>query len=261
MPELPDVEVYRRYFNGTSLHQRIDHVHVESPTILSGLSPQALGRALSHRSFESTERHGKYLLIAMDNQEWLVMHFGMSGELKYFQHKQDIPEYTQVLISFDNGHHLAYVSPRKLGRIALTDSPQALMAKHELGPDALDLSEQQFMELAAQRRGGVKAWLTDQQAMAGIGNIYSDEILFQAGIHPSQPVNKLEDTDLKQLFKAMRLVLEAAIQAHADPDQLPDNFLLPYRQKGGSCPKCHKPLESIKSGGRTTWFCPHCQKR
>lgn len=261
MPELPDVELYRRYLNATALHQAIAHTHTEDASILSGISPQGLGRALAHRSFESTGRHGKYLLIALQHGGWLVLHFGMTGTLKYFQERGDTPRYTRALFSFDNGFHLAYAAPRKLGSIRLVDSPQELVQAQRLGPDALDVTRDEFRQLAAGRRGAVKSWLMDQETMAGIGNVYSDEILFQAGIHPRRQVGQLDEAALNQLHAKLRQVLETAIGAHAEPDRFPAGFLLPHRKPGGTCPRCEGTVETIRSGGRSAWYCPACQRR
>ncbi|MGD2075820.1 MAG: DNA-formamidopyrimidine glycosylase family protein [Gammaproteobacteria bacterium] len=259
MPELPDVEVYRRYLNATALHQAIAHTSTEDASILSGISPQGLGRALAHRSFESTGRHGKYLLIALQRGGWLVLHFGMTGTLKYFRNGGEAPRYTRALFSFDNGFNLAYAAPRRLGSIRLVDSPKELVKSQRLGPDALDVTLDQLRKLAAGRRGAVKSWLMDQQAMAGIGNVYSDEILFQARIHPRTLVSRLDGGALKRLHATLRKVLETAIAAQAEPARMPAGFLLPHRSPGGACPRCGESLETLRSGGRTAWYCPACQ--
>lgn len=261
MPELPDVEVFRQYINATALHQRIDHVHVESATILRETSPQGLGRALKHKSFQATHRHGKYLFLKVDTDHWLVMHFGMSGHIQYFRGTQQIPDYTQILISFDNDYHLAYIAPRKLGFIGLTDKPDTIITHEQLGSDALAITERQFMELTAGHRGAVKALLMDQQTIAGIGNVYSDEFLFQAGIHPRMPVSDLDNKALTQLYQSINKVLHAAIDARAEPDKMPADFLLPHREEGEHCPKCGTALETIKAGGRNAWYCPQCQPK
>lgn len=259
MPELPDVEVYRQYLQAKALHQPIEEVHVESPSILLETTAQGLGRALKHKSFHTINRHGKYLFLSIEDEKWLVIHFGMTGDIKYFHNVADTPNYTRLLINFENGYRLAYISPRKLGRIALTDSPQTWIEKRKLGPDALDLSEKQFIELTEQQRGGVKSWLMDQNNIAGIGNNYSDEILFQSGIHPKTSLSSLDTEALRKLYKTMRKVLIKAISIYADPERMPSDLLLPCREKGGHCPACDTPLKSVKAAGRTAWYCPYCQ--
>lgn len=259
MPELPDVEVYRRYIDSTSMQQRIDNVHVESPSILHETTPQALGRVMNNEVFHTTSRHGKYLFVELSNEQWLFMHFGMSGKLKYFKGQSHTPDYTRLLISFVDDYHLAYIAPRKLGRIGLTDSPKQWVENNKLGPDVLEISEDDFLNLASQRRGSVKSWLMDQEALAGIGNIYSDEILFKSHLHPKRTVNSLTESELKQLHKNISKVLNTAIDADADPGKLPSSYLLPHRDKGGRCPGCKGELALIKVGGRTAWYCPSCQ--
>ena len=259
MPELPDVEVYRQYLDATALHQKVEGVHAQSPELIEGTTSQGLGRALQGNTLEATARHGKYLFVDITGSSWLILHFGMTGNLKYYQHSQDKPEYTRFLVSFANGYHLAYIAPRKLGRIALTDSPQAWVSEKGLGPDALAISESAFLERTAHRRGSVKSWLMHQKNIAGIGNVYSDEILFQARINPKTAVNELKEGQLKELYQVMRTVLEDAITARADPDQMPRSFLTPHRHKGGKCPNCNGTLKTIKVSGRTAWYCPGCQ--
>lgn len=259
MPELPDVEVYRQYLNAKALHQPVEKVHVESPSILKETSPQSLGHALKHKAFNSINRQGKYLFISISDEQWLVMHFGMTGDIKYFQKETETPDYSRLLIDFENGYHLAYISPRKLGRISLTNSPEKWLHTHKLGPDAFELSEEAFIEQAENSRGAVKSWLMNQKIIAGIGNVYSDEILFQSGIHPKSSLKDLNSSKLEKLYKTMHKVLNKAISAHADPEQMPANFLLPHRKKGGHCPACDTPLKTVKIAGRTAWYCPHCQ--
>lgn len=259
MPELPDVEVFRQYFSSTALHQKIRQVSVESPGVLANTNPRALGRALKQQSFEAADRHGKYLFAELRNHGFLVFHFGMTGKLSYFQGQSDIPRHTRCLISFDNGFNLAYVLPRKLGRIALAQSSGEFIREHELGPDAAALDLINFRKLASRRGGSIKAWLMDQSVMAGIGNVYSDEILFQAGLHPNCKLKDLAKKDIDRVHQAMGKVFRSAIKAKANPNQMPDSFLLRQRRKGGYCPRCGGNVQNIKAAGRSAWVCPKCQ--
>ncbi len=266
MPELPDVEVYRRYLNATALHQPIERTHVEDARLLVGTTPQGLGRALKGRSFESSCRHGKYLFAALDRGGWLVLHFGMTGRLAYFRNPEHEPDYTRCTVTFRNEFRLAYVARRKLGHITLADSPGSFVRERNLGPDALSLSARDLCHLASGRRGYAKSWLMDQHAMAGIGNVYSDEILFQAAIHPRCPVPDLDEQALERLHRALRHVLETAIEAKADPGRMPRHFLLPHRHTGGRCPHCGRLVTHLQAAGRRppatgrrAWYCPACQ--
>lgn len=259
VPELPDVETYKRYLDATALHQSIERLHVEAPELLSHTSPRGLRQVLTHHCFDRTQRHGKYLFVQVETGSWLVLHFGMSGRLAYYKHDQERPSYTRLCLDFDNGYHLAYIAPRKLGRIALTDDPGTVIAAQQLGPDAQALDFDRFQKRVAGRRGAVKSCLMNQQVMAGIGNLYADEILFQAGLHPQRRIEKLGRDARQRLFKSLKTVLDEAIVAQADPSRMPDAFLLPRRRQGGHCPVCATRLRTVTLNGRTAYYCGECQ--
>lgn len=262
MPELPDLAVFKQYFDATALHQEVEEVTVRDTIVLEALSRRRLSAALNGNSFESTRRHGKYLFTHIDDH-WLAWHFGMTGHLKYFKDEADEPDYVQLLISFTNGYHLAYVMSRKLGQIELIDSVDDFLAAHKLGPDVLqdgfDLAA--FKQAVSGHRSMVKSTLMNQEIMAGIGNVYSDEILFQAGIHPRTKIDALAEATLDRLFQTMRRVLQTAIDDYrADPEQFPDTWLTPHRRAGEQCPTGKGQLKRIKVSGRSAYFCPACQK-
>ncbi|PYJ71289.1 MAG: formamidopyrimidine-DNA glycosylase, partial [Verrucomicrobia bacterium] len=127
-------------------------------------------------------------------------------------------------------------------------------------PDALDVDLAQFKNILAKHRGAVKSILLNQKLIAGIGNIYADEILFRVRIHPATQTSALKEKAVAKLFRAARYILKEAIAAKAD-DRMPKSWLLRHRGKGGKCPRCGRELKSAKIGGRTAWFCAHCQKR
>jgi len=259
MPELPDVETWRRYLDATALHQEVDLVRVPAPQVLAGTTPQGLGHMLKGRCIDKTCRHGKYLFARLDTREHLVLHFGMTGRLQYSRDGGRDCDVT-ACIHFSNGSQLAYIAPRKLGRIAVTGSVDGFVAAHQLGPDVLSIDADHFAGLVQGRHGAVKSWLMNQHIMAGIGNVYSDEILFQARIHPRHQVKALDHDELTRLHEALRRVLETAIEAKAEPDRMPESFLLPHRRDGGRCPCCDACLDTARVGGRTAWFCPRCQQ-
>lgn len=261
MPELPDVETERRYVEATSLHQRIDDVDVDAPRMLHGASRSKLRTRLKGTSFEGTARHGKFLLIELSAGPWLVLHFGMTGTLKYFKDGAETPKYERLAMHFANGYHLAGLWRRRLGEIGLADSPSALVRQKGLGPDAFDpgVDLAAFTRMLSARRGALKPALMDQSFIAGIGNIYSDEILFQAGIHPDAKTKGLSEEQVAALHRAMRQVLSVAIERQADPDRLPKSWLLPRRQQGAQCPRCHGPIKRIRAAGRSAYICPQCQ--
>jgi formamidopyrimidine-DNA glycosylase len=259
MPELPEVEIFKRYLNATSLHQRINRVDVRNAYILKETSARELGRRLKGRSFESSRRHGKHLFVRANGDLWLRLHFGMSGSLHYFKNDEQAPRHARVVFVFAGNHCLAFDDQRQFGQIGLLKDVDDFLKKRALGPDALDLELAEFRKILGKRRGTVKSMLLNQKLIAGIGNIYADEILFRARIHPATEISRLSDK--RPLFRATRYVLEKAIAANAESNQMPKSWLLPHRGKGEKCPRCRRELKSATVGGRTAWFCAHCQRR
>ena len=189
------------------------------------------------------------------------LHFGMTGSLQYLHHDEVAPKTARVIFRFANKCRLAFDDQRKFGEIELIEDVDEFLQTRGLGPDALEISLSQFKAIVGKHRGAVKAILLNQQLIAGIGNLYADEILFRARMHPATEATTLSDKDLTRLFRATRYVLEKAIALKTDFNRLPKSWLLPRRGKGGRCPRCGRALKSARIGGRTSWFCAHCQKR
>lgn len=259
MPELPDVEIYKRYVDGTSLHQQIEIVRVRSRRILKGISPSKLKSELQRHCFRSTIRHGKHLFVKTDNNQWLTLHFGMTGLLKYFKNEENSGPHDRLILTFKTGFHLAYVCPRLLGAIRLVASIKNFVNDNRLGPDALDIDFGHFKRILQHSRGATKSTLMNQKHIAGIGNIYSDEILFQSNIHPETKSSELNHEQIRKIYHNMKKVLRKAIEQQANPNNLPHSYLLPHREKGKHCPRCSHIIKTMKITGRTAYFCPNCQ--
>lgn len=263
MPELPDVETFRRYLDAHALHKRIAGVHVAADRVLRDLSPGQLERHLEGREISSTRRHGKHLLAVLDDGTCLTLHFGMTGHLQVFADGEADPRHDRVRLDFEDGSHLAFVDQRMFGEVGWAGNADAFVAAEDLGPDAMSLDQVAFCKLLAGRRGRIKTALTDQTLLAGLGNIYSDEILFQAGIHPKTPVESLKAEDLATLYRTMHAVLRTCIDEGAGygdlAGRLPAGYLLPHRKEGASCPRCGGTIRSLKMSGRTAYYCPTCQ--
>jgi formamidopyrimidine-DNA glycosylase len=265
MPELPDVELYKRYLDEHALRQTIDRVVVSDARILGELPAEAFAARLTGNRFEDSRRHGKHLLVRLRRDGWLTLHFGMTGGLVCFREEADDPPYDRVRFDLEGGRHLAYVNRRMLGRVGLADDAEEFIRAEELGPDALDpaFDLAAFDRAIAGRRRDVKSVLMDQTLVAGIGNIYADEILFQARLHPRTPVGALGERQRTALFEQIKAVLTTAIECGAGAEQflerLPEDYLLPQRDKSGKCPRCGAGIAALKSGGRTSYYCPRCQ--
>jgi formamidopyrimidine-DNA glycosylase len=261
VPELPELEGFKRYVDSTSLHQDIETIDVKNGKVLGGVSAGGLKRGLEGRIFASTRRHGKHLFVELDGGGWLLLHFGMTGGLKYYRDADEAPTHTRVLISFANEYHLAFDDQRLFGKVDLIGDPDAFIEEKKLGLDPLDLDFPAFRERLAGRRGEIKATLMNQQVFAGIGNIYSDEILFQVRLHPRTSVARLDGDALHELHKQTGRVLHAAIERGADPGGLPDSFLLSHRREGEDCPRGNGMIQKTKAAGRTAYYCPACQPK
>src|SRR5215472_9495972 len=260
MPELPDVETFKRYLDATSLHQPIKGVDVRSAYVLKGVSAKELARQLKGRSFESSCRHGKHLFVRTDRHPWLRLHFGMTGSLEHLKGQRQAPKDTRVLFCFANHSRLAFRDQRKFGEIGLLKDVDEFLRKRALGPDALDINLSQFKAIFQNHRVAVKTILLNQKFIAGVGNIYADEILFRARVYPATQASALKQKTITTLFRATRHILKKAINAQADTDRMPKSWLLLHRGKGGKCPRCGRLLKSSRIGGRTAWFCAYCQK-
>jgi len=261
MPELPDVEQFKRYFDATALHKTIQKAGVGDPRILDGVSARRLQAALRGNAFESTHRHGKRLFVYMRAGPVLRLHFGMTGGLEYFKDSAKEPSHDRLRVDFTDGYHLAFVCQRLLGHVGLTDDVAAFIEEKRLGPDALRMDLEAFKHVLAGRRGSIKSALMNQQVVAGLGNIYSDEVLFQAGLHPESAVDRLDGARLAKLFDVMKFILRTAISRRADARHLPADFLVHYRHEGGACPRCNGDVKPVRIAGRRAWYCGRCQER
>lgn len=259
MPELPEVEMERQYLHRTSLGKCIEEVVITEPRMFKDTSPPALTVALLGHTIVDTVRHGKYHFAIMENSTSLIFHFGMTGGLTFTEDDRPWPLYTRFGLIFSDRSYLAYNDPRKLGRISFTTEMQTWIKTKGLGPDVLFIRPKEFREQLSRRKGMIKPILMNQGVVAGIGNLYADEILFKAGIHPRKAVTSLSSQDIQRLYTSLRTILRTAIRCRADEACYPRTFLIHQRYQGGSCPNCGKPLVRLSMNGRTAYFCPEDQ--
>lgn len=260
MPELPDVQVFKELVDATSLHRRVEDLMLREE-LVEGTDPQTIRDHLRGSELSETRRHGKHLFVNVDEDGWLRLHLGMTGDLVSHS-RRELPEYTQLRIDFTDGSYLAYLSERKLGAISRVSDVDEYIEDHELGPDATaDLDLAGFREVLDRRRGSIKGALMNQEALAGLGNLYVDEIVFQAGVHPQSETSTLDDGVIGALFETMHEVVEEAVADRADPAGFPDGWLLAHRDPDDRCPRDRHQLEKIEVSGRSTYLCPHHQKR
>jgi formamidopyrimidine-DNA glycosylase len=264
MPELPDVELFKRLVDRHCLGRTVAGVTVADPGSLEGASPAALQRRLKDQRMTDCRRHGKILFVEFDGCA-LAMHFGTNGSLQDLSPCQKEPPYLRLSLDYADGHRLAYLNPRRIGHVQLVSSVEAFVAEARLGPDALapSFDEAAFSAAIGSGNQAIKAILMDQTRIAGIGNIYADEILFQARLNPAIRSGALDRVTKRRLFEAMKMALQAAIDSGAGAEnfaeRLPRGFLLPERRQGGRCPRCGTIIQAEKRGGRTGFYCPKCQ--
>lgn len=257
MPELPDLELDKRQVDAHAVGRTVRAVTVRDKRVLEQPA-STLERGVKGRRFAHSERHGKNLFIHLDDGHALLMHFGMTGYLKFAKSDETLQKSEAVVFELDEDRRLSYCSRRMLGRIELVETVQDYLDAHRIGPDALSLDARGFRERLGQR-GGLKAALMDQSKLAGLGNVYSDETLFQAGLHPRTPLNALKEDDFVRLFRCMREVLETAIEHEGKRPELPADWLTPHRHEDERCPRCGSPWSVAQVGGRTTFWCPKDQ--
>lgn len=255
MPELPEVEMFKRYGEKHFVNRKIRKIEIDDPRVVSA-EPEAF-KNLYDESLISLGRRGKYVYATTTKKDlFLTLHFGMTGYLKTFDSTANRPNGTRVSFEFDDGF-LAWVNPRKFGRVGLTDNVDAFFEEKNFGQDALTISKNDFVEIFLKTKGPIKSRLMDQKNVAGIGNIYADEILFQCGIHPEKDASKLTEKTLLEIYKVMQDVFEMAIDHKAQYHTYPSRYLLSDRTEKRQNP----PLSIIKVGGRTTYFDPKTQKK
>lgn len=257
MPELPDVEIFRQYFNRTSLHKKIINTEVKSKDMLGEVSSRSMQQRLKNQIFTETKRHGKYLFAKLDNNYWLILHFGMTGFLNYYKNEKSASNHIRLLIHFNNNYKLAFNCQRKFGLIESVKNLNQFIEKKELGIDPLDQSftKTKFLELLDSKKGNIKTALMDQKFIAGIGNIYSDEILYQTGIYPGKMINKLSVKNKNDIYSSLKKIIYKAIDIKVDDNKFPKSYLLNHRKAGGNCPKCPGKIKKETIGGRSAYFC------
>ncbi|MGC8463737.1 MAG: bifunctional DNA-formamidopyrimidine glycosylase/DNA-(apurinic or apyrimidinic site) lyase [Acidimicrobiales bacterium] len=279
MPELPEVETIRRDLQGEVVGRKIKSVEVRNGrTVRRHPSAKHFRARLEGRTITSVGRAGKYLLLGLDNGETLVVHLGMSGQLQRAKSgKEPKAPHTHAVLTFAQGGQLRFVDPRTFGELFVAEPPPdatgRLAELAHLGFDPLEdvMSWDRFWALLAKRNAGLKALLMDQEFVAGIGNMYADEILFAAGLRYDRVSSSLSSQEVRRLQRAMVETLTEAIKHRGSSladAQYRDLFgevgdyqgqHQVYDREGQPCRRCRATIVRVRSGGRSTFLCEHCQ--
>lgn len=260
MPELPEVETFRRFIEKTSLNKRIDTIKIMAPKMLEGCTATSLRKKITDNAFDSTHRHGKFLFAGLKNGGYLMLHFGLTGHLHYVKPGEEAPSRSAIQFHFEDDSSLYFSDTRKLGKISLVKNVESFVAERGYGEDALKIAESEFVELIRKKKVAIKTVLMDQKIVAGVGNEFSDEILFQTRIHPGSLALSLSIAQLKSIFSTMRSILGESVKRRGDREKLEHYFFLDNRKAGLLCPRCGAGTASLTIGGRSSYFCPRCQR-
>jgi formamidopyrimidine-DNA glycosylase len=268
MPELPEVETIRRGLEKRILGKKVKKVEVNTAKMVKQPSPRRFKKQVEGKIFKQAFRRGKYIILVLSSGKKIVVHLRMSGQLTYG--KRDIKSRVSFLLS--DGRYLNIKDMRHLGEIRLVENWMKVPGIAKMGMEPLEenFTPEVFGEMLTKRRAKIKPLLMNQEFLAGVGNIYAQEVLFRAGIHPERQAHNLKRDEVKSLFSEIKKVLQEAIDYrgsslsnYVDVDGRSGSFhfrLRVYGRGGEPCIRCKTPLKFIKLGGRGTCFCPKCQK-
>jgi formamidopyrimidine-DNA glycosylase len=276
MPELPEVETIRRQLAPRVAGRTIVDAQVLDPLWCAPRAPGEVEADLRGEPIAALGRRGKYLLLELADERFLVMHLRMTGNLLWVDPADDAAPrpHLRVRLVLEDDHRLLFTDQRRFGTGLVIDGRDALDAyiDERLGPEPLDPSftPDVLRRLAAGRRAPVKAFLLDQRRVAGVGNIYADEALFRAKIHPLRAAGRLKRSEIERLHAAIVETLEAGIarqgssidnyrDANGAEGQMQNRFQIHLRE-GEPCPRCGSTVRKMRAAGRGTYFCPRCQR-
>jgi formamidopyrimidine-DNA glycosylase len=296
VPELPEVEVTRRGLTPLLVGRRVSEIETTRRSRFFMTDPRKLRRRLAGRRIEVLVRQGKYLLAVLDDGASLVLHLGMTGQLLAAgapsprllrrsapphpglaaeppgaPHGFAPDQHTHLRLRFeDGGPEVLFRDVRKFGRVKLLEPGEPLERLERLGPDALEVTGSLLWDASRRRRLAVKCLLLDQAVLAGVGNIYADEALFRAGVRPARRAGRLSRKECDALADAIRLVLARGIETggssvddFVQPDGSDGAFQeehLVYQRDGEPCLRCGRELKRVVLGGRSSHYCPGCQR-
>lgn len=274
MPELPEVETIRRTLEKKLPGNHITDVEITWPKAIRSPQPERFLEAVRGKEIKSLSRRGKYLLIHLSENLVLLVHMRMTGRLTYCTPQDPILKHTHVVFKLSNGHELRFSDARKFGRISLVPTPllKEIPELKNLGPEPLDKSftRDTLRKSMRRRRSRLKTLLLDQTFLAGLGNIYADEVLHRARLHPERLATNLNQREVGRLYRSIREVLQEAITHRGTTirDYVDGNgnegyfqkLLRVYGRENKPCFKCGKPISKVKINGRSTYYCSQCQK-
>jgi len=260
VPELPDVEGFRKVLASCAKDRMIERVEVRDTGVLHGIGTRGLRGALEGRRFAEPERRGKWLLArTAEDGPTLLVHFGMTGMLVCGDSGTPVAAHDRVLFTLEDDRRLIYRDQRKLQGLWLADEEgDVARLLGNQGPDALTVGREEFEDALAARRGRIKATLTDQSVVAGLGNLLADEILWRARLRPDRATHDLTGSNRRRLYTDMRRTLNLAVEAGCVPAR--ESWLTGHRDdRVPICPRCGTHLRRTRIAGRGTVWCPHCQ--
>lgn len=274
MPELPEVEIIKRTLETKLRGLCITAAEISLPRLIRIPAAKEFQSLLAGQTIQRLERRGKYLLFHLSQNFVMIIHLRMTGRLVYSTPGTPLALHTHVIFHLNNGHQLRFKDIRQFGSIFLV--PVASLSKvpglNSLGKEPLgqEFTRQYLQKQLRRHRAALKPLLLNQSFIAGLGNIYTDEVLFRARIHPQRSSNTITPREATRLFHAIQNVLKEGIENrgttfrdYVDGDGTAGNYqnlLKVHNREGKPCPKCSKTIVKLRIGGRGTYFCPHCQK-
>lgn len=276
MPELPEVETIRRGLEEHARGRRVAAVEVRHPAVIAGSVEKFVGE-VKGRTLQAFERKGKALAVTLAASDgatplYLLLRLGMTGQFVVASSSAPLLPHTHVRLVLDGGREeLRFRDPRRFGRLRCCTRAELDSILGRLGPDAQQIGATQFLATLRARRGAIKNWLMNQQFLAGLGNIYADEALFAARIHPLTPAGQLSMPAARRLYRAMQGLLARAVELqgtsfrdYVDIEGRAGNFLprlRVYQRSGEPCRRCGTQIRRLLVAGRSSHFCPRCQPR
>ncbi len=269
MPELPEVQTILDALTPLILNREIQSVTPLWPPVIDRPERVLFQQWLQGRRVIETKRRGKYMLFRLDDDRWLILHLRMTGKMRVVNASEPLRPHDRLIFHFSDGDDWRFEDQRKFGRAYLVEDPAEIVGK--LGPEPLsDTFDANYLaRILARRTAAIKSLLLDQRIVAGIGNIYADESLFLARIHPLRPGSSLTPDEIAALVAAIKTILAQALtemgttlRDYRRPDGSTGSFqnsLQVFRRTGEPCPSCGAPIQRIVVAGRSTHFCPREQ--